>query len=125
VANLVKKYYTSRNQMVRWGISTAVAVVGMAILMAGGKWQAAFWGLVVFFGAFIPAVIQFHNGLKKWGDADSDLKALGYRKPPLRDDHVSEGTLSARIETPEKRIIREPLISVTESTTQLLDQKRE
>jgi 3-mercaptopyruvate sulfurtransferase SseA len=101
-------------------IAAGVALLG--IILAAGHWNF-FW---IFFWLFLTlfgnGARQLNKGWNRWSEASSELKALGYNKPPVKDS-AATGSLPP----PES----EPALpasghdrhtpSVTESTTRRLD----
>ena len=128
LAELVKKYYAGRDQMIRGGLSIAAGVALLAIIFAVGKWGFFWIFLWVFMGVFGNGVRQFNKGWNEWSDANSELKALGYRRPPIGNNALPENPSSREISAPTDRNLARPSQqppSVTESTTQLLDREKQ
>ena len=127
LAELVKKYYAGRDQMLRGGLSLAGGVALLAIIFAVGKWGFFWIFLWVFMGVFGNGIRQFNKGWNEWSDANSELKALGYRKPPIGNNASPESRSAREIAEPADRNLApasQPPPSVTESTTQLLDREK-
>ena len=109
--------------------SVVIGITIPAILLAVGRWGFFWIFLWIFMGAFGNGLHQFNKGWKKWSDASSELKAMGYDGPPAIEAHhalPSPEYNPARIEDSRNA---EPLPmsdtgappSVTESTTRHLD----
>jgi hypothetical protein len=128
LAELVKKYYAGRDQMIRGSLSLAAGVALLAIIFAVGKWGFFWIFLWVFMGVFGNGVRQFNKGWSEWSDANSELKALGYRRPPVGNNALPENPSAREIAEPAERKPAAPSQqppSVTESTTQLLDREKQ
>ena len=110
--------------------SVAFGVAISVALLATDQWWF-FWIFVwLFAGLFGNGVHQFTKGWKEWSDASSELKAMGYDRPPTKESHnVSHlaennpGKIGApgSAESLQSSGTGAPPPSVTESTTRHLD----
>ena len=130
LADLLKSYHAARHKMI-FGAGSLVLGIGLlAILLASGHWGFFWIFLWVFMGLFGNGLHQFQKGWKDWSESSSELKALGYQKPPALAASLPE---EYREPLPESRItgsLPSPTFdqhqppSVTESTTRHLDSKQ-
>jgi hypothetical protein len=82
LSQLIKDYYSGRHEMIGGLGAVGLGLAIPAALLAAG-WWLFFWIFVWFcIGIFANGVRQFDKGWKKWSDASTDLKILGYDVPP-------------------------------------------
>lgn len=126
VSKLVKDYYSGRHQMMLGALSIAAGVAALGLILALGKWVFFWIFLWVFMGLFGNGVRQFNKGWSDWSNASSELKALGYDKPPTGAGRLSETAsyVAPQIPADSSSQSNQPP-SVTESTTRLLDPKNQ
>jgi hypothetical protein len=129
LSQLIRDYYSGRHEMVFGLGSVVVGITIPAILLAVGRWGFFWIFLWIFMGALGNGFHQFNKGWKKWNDASSELKAMGYDGPPAIEAHNA----SPSQEYDPARIIESRNAeafqqsdsgappSVTESTTRHLD----
>jgi hypothetical protein len=133
LAALIKNYHSARHKMM-FGIGSLALGVGLlAILLLGGH-VGFFWiFLWVFMGLFGNGIHQFQKGWRDWSEASSELKALGYQKPPTAAPLPEALPQEYREPLPDSRTTgaladsdadRFPPPSITESTTRHLDIKK-
>lgn len=131
VAELVKKYYAARHQIMLATLTIATGVALLAIIFGLGKWVFFWIFLWVFMALFGTGVRQFNKGWGDWSDASSELKALGYDKPPSPNMRLPDKMAAPPPQSPLSKVSPDSLAqveqprSVIESTTQLLDRKNE
>jgi len=131
VAELVKKYYAARHQIMLATLTIATGVALLAIIFGLGKWVFFWIFLWVFMALFGTGVRQFNKGWTDWSDASSELKALGYDKPPSPNMRLPDKMAAPPPQSPLVKVSPDSLShleqprSVSESTTQLLDRENE
>ena len=84
LSKLIRDYYSGRQEMLAGlgGVAVAIAVP-VGLLTAG--WWVFFWIFVWFcIGIFGNGMNQFNKGWKKWSEAGTDLKLMGYELPPKK-----------------------------------------
>jgi ribosomal protein L40E len=126
VSKLVKGYYSGRHQLMLGVLSITAGLAALGLILALGKWVFFWIFLWVFMGLFGNGVRQFNKGWSDWSNASSELKALGFDKPPIGAARLPETTAYVAPQIPDdsaSQIERPP--SVTESTTRLLDPEKE
>ena len=129
LADLTRAYYSARHKMM-WGAgSFFLGAVLLGLLLLTGKWGFFWIFLWVFMGFFGNGVHQFNKGWNTWSEASTELKTLGYEKPPA-DLPPSMGADSSLLTEsrpttalPQQRDFTSPP-SVTESTTRHLDNRK-
>lgn len=124
LARLIKDYHSGRHKLMFGAGSLVLGVALLSVLLLSGH-SGFFWiFLWVFMGLFGNGIHQFQKGWRDWSEASSELKALGYQKPPNAIS-VASGTPAAAL--PDSRttgsLPTQPP-SITESTTRHLDIKK-
>jgi zinc-ribbon domain len=120
LSEIVKNYYAGRDQMIRGSVSLFAGAAMLGILLVAGKWVFFWIFLWVFMALFGNGARQLSKGWSRWSEANSELKALGYHRPPVgRNLPPAAPALNVLPqENPEQPAAPR---SVTESTTQLLN----
>src|SRR5213075_3478381 len=83
LTEIVKNYYAGRDQMIRGGVSLLGGMALLGVLIATGKWVFFWVFLWVFLALFGNGARHLSKGWRQWSNANSELKALGYRRPPV------------------------------------------
>ena len=124
LASLIKDYHAGRHKMMFGAGSLVLGVALLSVLLLSGHWGFFWIFLWVFMALFGNGLHQFQKGWRDWSEASSELKAMGYQKPP---DAVSQSAHANREVLPESRItgsLPTQPPSITESTTRHLDTKK-
>jgi hypothetical protein len=120
LARLIKNYHAGRHKMMFGAGSLVLGAALLSVLLLSGHWGFFWIFLWVFMGLFGNGIHQFQKGWRDWSEASSELKALGYQKPP-------DAILPPREPLPESRVtgsLPTQPPSITESTTRHLDVKK-
>src|SRR6266550_1567262 len=121
LSQLIKDYYSARYEMMFGLGSVAIGIAVPLILLALGRWGFSWIFLWIFMGLFGNGVHQFNKAWKKWSDASSELKAMGYDGPPTVASRLPENDSSSIREShkakPSQLSGTGAPPSITESTT--------
>src|SRR5260370_837961 len=122
LAELIKGYHSGQHKMMFGGGSIALGAVATVFLLMTGLWGFFWIFFWAFMGLFGGGADQFRRGWSRWSRASSELKALGYEKPPIDPKTKAESDSTpfteSRATTPlPSRLDLSGPPSVTESPT--------
>lgn len=120
LAELIERYHSGQHKMMFGSGSIALGAFATVFLLMTGLWGFFWIFFWAFMGLFGGGADQFRRGWARWSKASSELKALGYEKPP--PDFTPQPETESRPTTalPPRLDIEGPP-SVTESTTRHLE----
>ena len=130
LVELIKGYHSGQHKMMFGGGSVALGAGAVVFLLLTGFWGFFWIFFWVFMGLFGSGADQFRRGWSRWSRASSELKALGYEKPPseiaAKAEFESRPSSESRQTTalPTRFDLSGPP-SVVESTTRHLETRDE
>src|SRR3989441_9555843 len=101
LAELIKGYQAGQHKMMFGGGSIALGAVATVFLLMTGLWGFFWIFFWAFMGLFGGGADQFRRGWSRWSKASSELKALGYQKPPAGFTATSESASRSEEHTSE------------------------